>query len=174
MFHVCGSGSEYDQVDDCLASWQGIFWCNACPASPMSFIVPPAILYIFVWGLPYYWIVLVWWREWCEETKHETLYTYMVETRAGAKQWCEKNIGPIVGKRHAGPVGYMVAHFVSMIGFCSTAYLLWHSFFLHTLLLAFVLIKAIQNGSTYMFRIFAYRYVPEKVDAHRDVIEKID
>lgn len=174
MFHVCNSPSEFEAADICLETWEGMLWCDACKASPRAFLLPPAFLYLFVWSVPYYVVVLVWWRKWCEETGRETLYSFFAGNYPNAKKWCDKHLGPIVGERHAGEVGYMVGHFLSMILFCSTSYLLWHSFLLHTALMVFVLWKAVHNGSTFMFRIFAYRYAAECLEEHRDVIEKID
>ena len=174
MFHVCDSMEDFQAADACMETWQGILWCDACSASPLSFVAPPTMLYLFVWAVPYYVIVLIWWRDWCQQTGRETLYSYFADTHPGAKTWCDENLGPIVGEKHAGPLGYMVAHFLSMTSFCSTSYLMWHSFFLHTLLMIVVLIKAVQNGSTFMFRVFAYRYAKHQLETHWDKIEKMD
>jgi len=86
MFHVCDSMTDFEAADTCMETWKGMLWCKACSASPLAFVIPPAILYLFVWSLPYYIIVLHRWREWCEETGHETLYSYFADTHPKAKE----------------------------------------------------------------------------------------
>ena len=174
MFMVCESEEDFAAADVCLQSLRGMLWCDACYARPSSFVIPPLILYLVVWAVPYYLVVLVWWRDWCEKTNRETLYSYFCQAQPDLQDWCARKVEPLVGKRNAGPTGYMVLHFVSMISLCSTAFVLWHSFLLHSLLLVTILVKAVDNGSSYMFRVFAYRYAQEQLDQHRDKLEKLE
>jgi len=171
MFQVCGSPDDFFAADACLQSWRGWFWCNACPTSVNAFVAPPAVLYFFVWAAPYYFLVLMHWREWIEKTHRQTLFTYFCETQPDLMEACQTRLEPFVGERSAKPMGYMLMHMAAMIGLCVTAYFMWHSFLLHSLLLLAVLVKAIDNGSSYMFRVFAYRHAQDSLEHHRAKLE---
>ena len=171
LFKVCETPEAFGLADKCFQSWSGMLWCRACAASPWEFILPPALLYLCVWSIPYYTIVLVWWRDWCEETKHETLYSYFCQTQPELVEKYSPKVRWLVGEKNAGPFLYMLIHALSMIVFCATGYIFWHSFLVHTVWMALVLFKAIDNGSSYMFRVFAYRYANECLNTHRDKLD---
>ena len=167
MFHVCDSPEEFHAADLCFDTLGGMIWCDACPASPWQFIIPPAVLYLGIWSIPYFWIVLVKWRGWCQSTGKETLYSYVCQTSPQLMTSLKSLMQPLVGENYAGELGYMTFHFVTSIVTCSGAYIMWHSFILHTAVMVLVLAKAVDNGSSYMFKIFAYRYAQEQLDAHK-------
>lgn len=171
MFQVCESSQEYTAADECMKSWSGIIWCTACSAPLSSFVVPPALLYIFVWAVPYFLTIFVWYREWIEETGRETLYSYLIETNEGLEDVFQKYFAGMFGEKYTGPVGYIVCHFVWSMSLAAASYLLWHSFLLYTLAFCFIMVTAIHNGSTYMFRVFAYRYAEEQLKKHASVLE---
>lgn len=171
MFKVCQTKEDFAAADVCFETTRGMLWCGACASPPSAFVVPPALVYLCAWSVPYYLVVLVRWRRWCERTGRETLYSYFAQTRPDLLASLAGRLEPLVGRRNSGPAGYMLLHFASMIGLCSTAYLLWHSFFLHTLLMVIILAKAVHNGSTFMFRVFAYRYVQECLEKHKKELQ---
>jgi Protein of unknown function (DUF2838) len=168
MFSVCSSADEYFAANECFQSLSGMVWCTACSAPLSAFLIPPALLYLCVWSVPYYLVVLVFLRDWCERTNRDTLYSYLRQAQPRLLSWFETLADPVVGKRNAGAFGYMVLHFVSMVGFCSTSYILWHSFLLHTIFLATVFAVAVHNGSTYMFRVFAFRFAQTDTEKNLD------
>jgi len=170
MFMVCESNEEYAAADECLQTWSGALWCNACSAPLSSFVVPPALLYVFVWMVPYFMVIFVWGRDWIEETGKETLYTYLIETNPGVESFFLKYFR-MFGETYAGPGGYMVCHFVWSVTLAAASYVLWHSFILYNIAFIFILVTAIQNGSTYMFRVFAYRFCQEQLKKHASVLE---
>lgn len=171
MLHVCETPEDFVAADNCLKTLQGWLWCDACKTSVFAFVVPPAFLYLCFWAIPYYVIVLVQWRDWIDVTNRQTLFTYFCETQPDLMEWCQKRLEPVVGARNAKSMGYMLLHFSAMIGLCFSAYFMWHSFLLHSFFLLAVLIKAIDNGSSYMFRVFAYRYANESMKKHQDKLE---
>lgn len=170
MFHVCESNEEYAGADECMKSWSGVLWCDACSAPLSSFILPPAFLYVFVWAVPYFLTMFVWYRDWIEETKRETLYTFLINSNPGLEHVFQKYFG-IFGDDYAGPVGYLCSHFVWSMSLAAASYLLWHSFALYTLAFCFIMVTAIHNGSTYMFRVFAYRYAEDQLKKHASLLE---
>jgi hypothetical protein len=171
MFQVCDTEEEFLAADACFQSLQGMLWCNACAASPSAFVVPPALVYVCLWSVPYFWVVLVWWRDWCQRTGRDTLYTYLCQVHPDFMTSLRQKIQPWTGERYAGEISYMMLHFVTMVVTCSTAYLMWHSFLLNTALMLLILIKAVDNGSSYMFRVFAYRYAQDQLQKHKDKLE---
>jgi len=168
MFRICETREDYAAADRCFATWRGMLWCDACGAPLSAFVGPPATLFLCVWAVPYYSIVLVRWRLWIESTGRETLYSYFAEKQPDFMERCQKSLAPFVGDENAKPLGYMLCHFTVMIGLCLPAHLMWHSFVLHSLLLVAILAKAVDNGSTYMFRIFAYRYAQQCLEKYKD------
>ena len=81
-----------------------------------------------------------------------------------------KHLKGIFGK-HAGPVGYMLLHLTMTVVFGALSYVFWHSFLLHTIFFMYLLVTAVHNGSTYMFRIFAHRYVDQQIQKHGALLE---
>jgi len=171
MFHVCETSADFAAADECLRTIKGMFWCTACYAPLSAFVVPPAVVYLSVWAVPYFLAVFVWWRDWLEETGHDTLYHFFCQTHANGMEKFAGKVRPVFGDRYAKPVAYMLLHFVAMTTFCSFSYLLWHSFVLHSIMLVAVLAKAVHNGNTYMFRAFPYRYVNDLLAEHGDKLE---
>jgi hypothetical protein len=174
MFHVCETEEDFAAADNCLRSWNGWLWCSACSAPPSAFVVVPLILYLGVWAVPYFLLIFVLWRDWIEQNQQETLYSYFCQTQPELHSWLGWKLSGLfgIGQRWSGPLGYMLLHMVSMMVLCATSYFLWHSFLLHNLMLLMILFKAVDNGSTYMFRVFAYRYAQEHLEQHRkDVLE---
>lgn len=170
MFHVCASPQEYDNADKCMNTWRGVVWCHACSAPLSSFVVPPAILYIFVWAAPYFCYIFVWKQKFIATTNKQTLYTFLIASHSGLESFFQRYFG-MFGKKYAGPVGYMTCHFAWTMTLAAASYLLWHSYLLYTCVFLFILVTAIHNGSTYMFRVFAYRFVEEQLANHASVIE---
>ena len=171
MFQVCDAEEDYAASDECLSSFQGMMWCNACTAPVSAFLVTPFLLYMFIWWIPYLLIVLIGLNDWVKKTGRETLYTYFIQLHPEMHAMFEKKLKGVFGKQ-AGAVGYMFLHLGMTIGLCIFAYIFWHSFLLHTLFFGFIMATAVHNGSTYTFRIFAYRYVEEQIEKHRTVLEK--
>jgi len=171
MFRVCDSAEDYSAADECLSSFGGWLWCDACTASPSAFIVFPFVVYVVIWWIPYFLFVLVLWRDWIEETGHKTLYTHFCETQPDLVRRVEKKLQGLVGKQHAGPLGYMLSHMIMVVSFGSMSYIFWHSFLLHTLFFGFILVTAIHNGSSFMFRIFAYRHAEQQLQIHASALE---
>ena len=95
MFMVCETDEAYAASDECLQSWSGALWCDDCSAPLSSFIVPPALLYIFVWSVPYFLVMFIWWRDWIEETKRETLYTYLIRNQPRARGMVQKALSNV-------------------------------------------------------------------------------
>ena len=56
------------------------------------------------------------------------------------------------------PLAYMCVHASSVVIFSGPGYLFWHSFWLHTAFLVLMTLKAVHNGSHYVFEIFSTRY----------------
>ena len=172
MFQVCTSQQEYDHADHCMKTWSGVAWCRACSAPLSSFVVPPALLYIFAWAVPYFLYTFVWKKKWIAATNKETLYTFLIDSHSGLENFFQTYFY-MFGKEYAGPVGYMSCHFVWTVTLAAASYLLWHSFLLYTLVFIFILVTAIHNGSTYMFRVFAYRFCEDQLAKHKSVLEKV-
>jgi len=173
MFHVCASPEEYAAADACLESLKGSMWCNACSAPFVDFVIPPALLYLCVWAIPYFYFICVRWNTWIIETKRETLITYFVQTNPKLNKVLENNLMGVFGisKKYASPLGYMLFHFLLVVLTASTSYFLWHSFFLHTVVFFLALWTAVHNGSQYMFRVFAYRYADGELKKHQTLLE---
>ena len=168
MFHVCTDETEYVSMDACFDDWRGLFWCNtACTAPWHAFLLPPLVLYLCVWSLPYFWVVLVWWNDWIATTKRDTLYLCMWRMQPNLMASMEQGLQPVFGS-YAGRIGYMLLHLAVMLTFCSAGYIWWHSFVLHTLLLTICFAKAVDNGSSYMFRVFAYKYADKCLSENKD------
>jgi len=171
MFRICGSEEDLAAADTCLESLRGAVWCDACSAPLSDFVLPPAFLYLFVWAVPHFYLIFVRWGDWIKQTKRETLYAYFVETNPGLNAAFERNLGAIVGRKYAGPLGYMLLHLVISITTAASSYVLWHSFLVHTAVFIFILTKAIHNGSEYKFRVFAYRYAEGQLKKHQAVLD---
>ena len=117
-------------------------------------------------------VIILWWLgPWIERSGKEILYDYFKKVQPALCEWFEMRLGPIVGVRLAPRLGYMVLHFVSIIGFGATSFFLWHSFLLHTLFMVWLTLVAVHNGSTYSFRNFAFRYAQKKLNEHPDCAE---
>lgn len=171
MFKVCGDlEDEYAASDACLESFQGMLWCDSCSAPLSSFVYFPFLIYFSMWWLPYLFIVLIACGEWVQRTGRETLYTYVVEIQPDLIAMFDKHLKGTFGK-HAGVVGYMLLHMMMTIVFGALSYVFWHSFLLHTIFFLYLLVTAVHNGSTYMFRVFAYRYVSRQIQIHGALME---
>jgi len=171
MIRVCASKEEFATADVCLETLRGSMWCNACSAPFFDFVLPPALLYLVVWAVPYFYFICVRWSDWIRETKRETLLSFFVETNPGLNAIFEQKLTGIVGSRYASGLGYMIFHFIMTVMTAGSSYFLWHSFLLHTLVFFFILATAVHNGSQYMFRVFAYRYAVGELQKHRAVLD---
>lgn len=170
MFMVCNSNDDYTAADECMDTWSGALWCRACAAPLTSFVLPSAFIYVFVWAIPYFLFTFVWKREWIEENQKETLYTYVLDTNPDLEKFFQTQCCWF-GDVYAGPCGYMICHFVWTMSMAGFSYLLWHSFLLYNVTFVFILVTAIHNGSTYMFRIFAYRFANEQLEKYKSMLE---
>lgn len=171
MFQVCGEADDdYVASDACLDSLQGWIWCDSCTAPLASFALYPVLIYFVIWWLPYLLIVLIACGDWVKRTKRETLYAYVAEIQPEMIAKFEKHLQGPFGK-YAGPVGYMMLHMVTTLVFGTFSYVFWHSFLLHTIFFLYLLVTAVHNGSTYMFRIFAHRYVDQQIQKHGSLLE---
>jgi len=170
-YRVCESEEEFAAADVCLQSLQGVVWCDACSAPPSDFVLPATAIYICIWAIPYFYLIFVRWSDWIKETKRDTLYAYFALTNPSMNAMFERNLNGLFGSKYAGPMGYMLYHLFSTVTLAATSYLLWHSFLLHTALFFFILVTAVNNGSKYSFRVFAYRYAEGQLKKHLSVLD---
>lgn len=166
VFDVC---PDLPAADACLTSWEGVLWCSACTAALPQFVLSPTAFYL-CWAVPYLVIVLWWLGPWTQRTGHEVLYDYFAKVQPRLVASFQKWLGPCVGHALAPRLGYMLLHFVSVISFGATSFLLWHSFVLHTAFSVCIVVCAAHNGSTYSFRVFAFRYAQAQLAAHPEIV----
>eukprot|EP00747_Dinoflagellata_sp_TGD_P109560 gnl/TRDRNA2_/TRDRNA2_170726_c0_seq4.p1 gnl/TRDRNA2_/TRDRNA2_170726_c0~~gnl/TRDRNA2_/TRDRNA2_170726_c0_seq4.p1 ORF type:complete len:192 (+),score=20.66 gnl/TRDRNA2_/TRDRNA2_170726_c0_seq4:242-817(+) len=150
MFEVC-PGTDIADVDSCL-EWGRMFtWCHECPAPWGDFVWKPAVVYLLLWAVPYYIIFFCCCRGCIERNGKDTLYDMLLKDPG--KSAVIRLAPPVLR-----PVAYMCQHLVVVLVFGFITFVFWHNFVVHTCFLAVLLIFAIHNGSTYMFRVFGMRY----------------
>jgi len=153
MFHVCRDMAAGDAA---LETWRGALWFTGeCSGTVQQFVLYPAIGWLLLWGLPYYVVVLLCLRGWLERNEKMTLYHGTIADTTGNGRFITS------APQALWPLLYMLQHFswTVVTGFLSI--LLWNSFVLHTAFLLGILLYAIHNGSTFMFRVVAARHAQE-------------
>lgn len=162
MFQVCINMSDTKELDAPFTSFRNMLWhsgpCGANAMEVREFVSYPAMCWAICWGIPYYVFVLCLFRGYLERNKKKTLYTYTIEYPQGNGKFITKL------PKSLWPLGYMLQHFLFTVltGFCSI--IMWNSFIIHTLFLFLIALKAVHNGSTFMFRQVALKRVMSKVN----------
>lgn len=151
MFHVCDDMKEADIATSNV--WQALWYTGPCAAQFTEFVVWPPVLWICLWGLPYYLIMFCCLKGYLAANDKEFLYSWTVKQKTGQ--------GALLAKLPEAlrPLGFMLMHFAftSVFGFASMVS--WNSYVIHTLMLVVIFFFAIHNGSTFMFRVVAARHV---------------
>jgi hypothetical protein len=157
MFEVCPNMQEGDAA---FSSLRNMLWyTGSCEGTVLQFVVYPAVCWLIVWGIPYYVVVLCLLKDYLVRNNKESLYTFTVQDKEGT--------GKLVTKlpEYLWPVGYMLQHFLFTFTTGFLSIIMWNSFIIHTLFLFAIILQALHNGSTFMFRVVAARHVQEKVSS---------
>eukprot|EP00928_Gymnodinium_smaydae_P089272 TRINITY_DN73261_c0_g1_i1.p1 TRINITY_DN73261_c0_g1~~TRINITY_DN73261_c0_g1_i1.p1 ORF type:complete len:423 (-),score=86.22 TRINITY_DN73261_c0_g1_i1:222-1490(-) len=164
MFDIC-AGTDLTRVgmnvsmSITILGQRMVDWSDDCPGAWQSFVWPPALFYLVFWAIPYYMFLF-----WCfasriERTGKETLYAFVVKDplkSAFIRRFPQR----------CWPLAYMFQHFLMVLGFGILTFVFWHSFALNTLFLFCMVMVAVYNGSTFMFRNFGLRFADRLLMEH--------
>jgi hypothetical protein len=168
-FRICdlnGGGDNYEQTDKCI--YNQLFCARECEATARDIMGIPSLIYI-IWVIPYFLALFVLFRKCIEDNKKETLYSFLVNDRAMSKFILLAPESPYLLR----PLVYIGSHFLLVVSLSATSLLLWHSFYLHSLLLCFLGFMSIKNAANWIFHYFALRYAEVLLQEHAaDVEEK--
>ena len=176
LFRVCHLDTEdddsldsepaatYDSADACTLH----AWCDeGCPASFFDMVLMPALIYCG-WALPSFIFLFVAPPRCIEARGKETLFSFIVQDKDMSRSLICVPEKP----RILRPLAYQAQHFATICIFSCSTLVLWHSFWVHTLMIVYLAFVAVSNSSAYMFRHFSVRYAEQKLClAHPDTIE---
>eukprot|EP00038_Savillea_parva_P031238 m.84083 g.84083 ORF g.84083 m.84083 type:complete len:454 (+) comp9580_c0_seq1:3644-5005(+) len=153
MAKVC-PGVDPEVADSCMME----LWCDACPARRREFMLYPLCFYVLFWVIPYYLVVFVVIEGWIKRTGKATLFgDYVKADNPGGQllRSIPESLQPIV---------YLSLHALHVVLSSGIGWIFWHSFPLHTMFIVVTLLVVINNGSTYIFKVFSLRYYAERVE----------
>jgi len=162
MFEVC-PGISAQQADECLKWSRLLTWCTECEVGVKGFLLQPVMFYVLAWALPYYLFHFCFFKDYIERSGKETLYALVMGDKSKSRL-----IRLLPEPLH--PLGYLLQHFalVAVLGLMTMVF--WSNFVLHTAFIAFMIVIAVHNGSTYTFRVFGLRYADSVLKKHKDEI----
>jgi hypothetical protein len=154
----------------CMNTWRGVVWCHhACSAPLSSFVVPPGACVALHFRLGSSLLLLYIYMETenhdCNYKQGNSLYIphcFSFRSRVILSKVVLWHVWEGIC-RQVPSVGCMTCHFAWTMTLAAASYLLRHSYLLYTCVFLFILVTAIHNRSTYMFRVFAFRFVEEQL-----------
>jgi len=172
-FDMCPSESDLDAVGTCLDTWEGSLWCDACSSNAYELVLLPLFWWAVAWAIPYYILnFCVMDLKKLEANGKDTLYFYLRRDKLAGEGWIKRF------PERFQPLSYMLMHGIITISFGSLSLIMWRSFFFHTAFLILVVYKSVNNGASFVFEQFAFKFAGQKIAAAADRIavvhEKVD
>ena len=112
----------------------------------------PFLCYLFFWAVPYFFFIFVIADKYIKEKHLKTVYGSLEKNFTSTYEYLH------VPEGIYRPMIYMCFHgLLCLISFCIST-IVWHSFYLHTCYLVFMVFISTKNGASYYFKVFAKKY----------------
>lgn len=161
MFSIC-PGDQMTGAQEVLA-----WWTWDCTATWWELCVIPVLLYLIVWAIPYYVLFFIVLPPYVKKHGLSTMYDWTVYDDKGQTKKCFVTKFP----PKFWHLSYMLQHAMFLTVAGTLSHPMWHSFWIHTAYLLFLLLMATQNGASFTFEVFATRYTNEMVARHPSLLD---
>ena len=128
--------------------------CDAqeCYATGTELIWYPLLAYLIVWSIPYGLLMFVFMGEDLKREGWVTMYSYY-EKSLFPEGWEGRSPLPARFNEGAKPIIYMLLHAMLSLSSFFIAYVMWSSFWVHTIYLCSLLLVSYWNGATFYFQV---------------------
>jgi len=156
MFQIC---KDMVEADISTQSFSHALWYDGpCRGTAYEFALYPGLVWLIMWGIPYYIIMFCVLKGYFEE-RPEKEFLYRDALKPG-------RIEGVVFKKLPEPLwqlGFMLCHgaYIMVAGFISIAF--WNSFVLHTVFLVSIYSYAVNNGSKFLFEEVAAKRIQKSI-----------